>query len=91
MRDAEGSAAAPEDIAHRVRDALSDYGSRKQRDRDKLDHMVKYCQQVRCRTRAILDYFGEEVDSADWRCGNCDACDLLGKWEDSRPTVTQPV
>jgi ATP-dependent DNA helicase RecQ len=36
--------------------------------------MVQYCQSARCRTRFILEYFGEPVDD-DWVCGNCDACD----------------
>jgi ATP-dependent DNA helicase RecQ len=36
--------------------------------------MVAYCQSARCRTRFILEYFGEEV-APEWVCGNCDACD----------------
>jgi superfamily II DNA helicase RecQ len=36
--------------------------------------MINYCQSAQCRTRFILDYFGEPVE-ADWRCNNCDACD----------------
>ena len=36
--------------------------------------MIAYCQSAQCRTRFILEYFGEEVEQ-DWRCANCDACD----------------
>jgi superfamily II DNA helicase RecQ len=43
-------------------------------DRAKLRMMVAYCQSARCRTRFILEYFGEPVDD-DWVCANCDACD----------------
>jgi ATP-dependent DNA helicase RecQ len=52
---------------------LTDYEQRRIRDRAKLRTMIGYCQTARCRTRFILDYFGEDV-SDDWRCGNCDAC-----------------
>jgi ATP-dependent DNA helicase RecQ len=53
---------------------LTDYEERREQDRAKLRMMVSYCQSARCRTRFILEYFGEPVD-ADWVCGNCDACD----------------
>jgi ATP-dependent DNA helicase RecQ len=41
--------------------------------------MVDFAQTARCRTRYILEYFGEDVEG-DWRCGNCDACDLMEQW-----------
>ena len=53
---------------------LTDYEQRRIQDRAKLRAMINYCQSAQCRTRFILEYFGEEVD-AGWRCGNCDACD----------------
>ena len=53
---------------------LTDYEERRVQDRAKLRMMVGYCQSARCRTRFILEYFGEAVD-AGWVCGNCDACD----------------
>jgi ATP-dependent DNA helicase RecQ len=53
---------------------LTDYEERRVQDRAKLRMMVSYCQSARCRTRFILEYFGEPVDDA-WTCGNCDACD----------------
>ncbi len=53
---------------------LTDYEERRVQDRAKLRVMVSYCQSARCRTRYILEYFGEPVDD-DWMCGNCDACD----------------
>jgi ATP-dependent DNA helicase RecQ len=53
---------------------LTDYEERRVQDRAKLRMMVAYCQSARCRTRFILEYFGEPVDE-DWVCGNCDACD----------------
>ena len=53
---------------------LTDYEERRVQDRAKLRMMVAYCQSARCRTRFILEYFGEAVDEA-WVCNNCDACD----------------
>jgi ATP-dependent DNA helicase RecQ len=53
---------------------LTDYEQRRLQDRAKLRTMIAYCQSAQCRTRFILEYFGEEVE-ADWHCGNCDACD----------------
>jgi ATP-dependent DNA helicase RecQ len=52
---------------------LTDYEQRRLQDRAKLRAMINYCQSAQCRTRFILDYFGEPVD-VDWRCDNCDAC-----------------
>ncbi len=52
---------------------LTDYEQRRIQDRVKLQTMVNYCQSAQCRTRYILDYFGEEVEPA-WQCTNCDAC-----------------
>jgi superfamily II DNA helicase RecQ len=45
-------------------------------DQEKLRTMIQFCQTTQCRTRYILEHFGEEVD-ADWGCHNCDACDDL--------------
>jgi ATP-dependent DNA helicase RecQ len=53
---------------------LTDYEQRRQQDRAKLRAMINYCQSAQCRTRYILEYFGEDV-AVDWECGNCDACD----------------
>ena len=59
---------------------LMDYEERRERDRAKLQAMVDFAQTARCRTRYVLEYFGEEVD-AEWKCGNCDACELMTQWE----------
>ncbi|GLC24006.1 hypothetical protein rosag_05190 [Roseisolibacter agri] len=59
---------------------LTDYEERRARDQAKLQAVVDFSQTARCRTRYILEYFGEEVEG-DWRCGNCDACDAMLQWE----------
>lgn len=51
--------------------ALLDYEARRQRDRHKLDVMEAYCRTALCRTRVLLDYFGEDPGD-DYRCGHCD-------------------
>ena len=50
---------------------LVDYEQRRARDREKLDEMVRYCRTARCRTRMILEYFGE-APGEDFVCGHCD-------------------
>jgi ATP-dependent DNA helicase RecQ len=52
---------------------LTDYEQRRLQDRAKLRAMVAYCQSAQCRTRFILQYFGEPVDDV-WSCGRCDMC-----------------
>jgi ATP-dependent DNA helicase RecQ len=58
---------------------LMDYEERRARDQQKLQAMVDFAQTARCRTRYVLEYFGEEVEG-EWRCGNCDACDQMEQW-----------
>jgi ATP-dependent DNA helicase RecQ len=58
---------------------LTDYEERRIQDRAKLRAMISYCQTARCRTRFVLEYFGEAV-ADEWVCGNCDACDAMERW-----------
>ena len=70
-----------------------DFASHSERaasDKQKLEAMVQYCQRAQCRSRAILDYFGEVVEPA-WRCNNCDACDFLADWEARESTRNEAV
>ncbi|MEX2110255.1 MAG: ATP-dependent DNA helicase RecQ [Gemmatimonadaceae bacterium] len=53
---------------------LQDYEERRAMDQEKLRTMIQFCQTTQCRTRYILEHFGEEVDP-EWQCENCDACD----------------
>jgi ATP-dependent DNA helicase RecQ len=53
---------------------LSDYEDRRDRDQEQLRTIVQFCQTTECRTRFILEHFGQAVDDS-WTCGNCDACD----------------
>ena len=62
---------------------LVDYEERRARDREKLRAMVEFCQSTQCRTRFILDYFGEVVP-AEWQCDDCDACDAMEAWHARR-------
>ncbi|MEO8562539.1 MAG: ATP-dependent DNA helicase RecQ [bacterium] len=66
---------------------LTDYEERRVQDRAKLQAMVSYCQSAQCRTRYLLEYFGEPAP-AEWACANCDACDAQRAWsERSRRAV----
>jgi ATP-dependent DNA helicase RecQ len=69
---------------------LTDYEQRRLQDRAKLRAMINYCQSAQCRTRFILDYFGENVDPA-WKCGDCDACTapVVTRRARTMPTETQ--
>jgi ATP-dependent DNA helicase RecQ len=59
---------------------LNDYEERRANDQKKLRTIIDFCQTTDCRTKFILEHFGEEV-SSDWSCGNCDACDARALWE----------
>ncbi len=50
---------------------LRDYEERREIDRQKLDAMIRYCRTARCRTRMLLEYFGEER-ADDYQCSHCD-------------------
>jgi ATP-dependent DNA helicase RecQ len=69
---------------------LTDYEQRRLQDRAKLRAMINYCQSAQCRTRFILDYFGENVDP-EWKCGDCDACTapVVTRRARTMPTETQ--
>jgi ATP-dependent DNA helicase RecQ len=54
-----------------LHDQLIDYESRRTADRTKLQAMVRYCRTAQCRTRQLLQYFGEDSGD-DHRCGHCD-------------------
>jgi ATP-dependent DNA helicase RecQ len=58
---------------------LTDYEERRANDQLKLRTMIDFCQTADCRTKFILEHFGEEV-SSDWTCNNCDACDARALW-----------
>jgi len=58
---------------------LRDYEERRAADQKKLSTIIQFCQTTDCRTRFILEHFGEEI-IPDWSCGNCDACDAQLAW-----------
>ena len=62
---------APDVTAADLSRELTDYEERRKRDRYKLEEMVRYCRTARCRTKMILEYFGE-TRPEDFRCGHCD-------------------
>jgi ATP-dependent DNA helicase RecQ len=88
VRRTDGSIAPAEEVTAAIEQELTAYADRRSHDRARLDAVVHYCQSVRCRTRSILDYFGEEVEP-DWRCHNCDACDLLDRWDGAHDPRTR--
>jgi ATP-dependent DNA helicase RecQ len=63
-----------------VEEAARRYEQKIAGDRERLQRMVAYAQTALCRWKALLAYFGEEVE---WeRCGACDNC--------ARPIATPP-
>ena len=65
---------------------LTDYEERRANDQKKLQTMIDFCQTTDCRTRFILEHFGEEV-TEDWACNNCDACDARQEWVTSEQRI----
>ncbi|MEX2582779.1 MAG: ATP-dependent DNA helicase RecQ [Gemmatimonadota bacterium] len=55
------------DLSHELRD----YEERREMDRRKLEAMIRYCRTARCRTRMLLEYFGE-TRPEEYLCGHCD-------------------
>jgi ATP-dependent DNA helicase RecQ len=68
---------------------LRDYEDRRRMDREKLEAMVRYCRTARCRTRMILEYFGETRSEA-FSCGHCDN-DSSPETESSNPSWTSEI
>ena len=62
---------------------LVDYEERRTKDQEKLRTMVRFCHTAECRTRFILEHFGEDT-APQWECGNCDACDTQAEYRISR-------
>ncbi len=48
----------------------------RQNARDKLTHVVDFCQLQTCRRRYLLDYFGDETVSNGASSNNCQGCDV---------------
>ena len=58
--------------SNRRPDALLDgYAARALGDRERLLRMEHFAQAVECRTKMVLEYFGESVTGA---CNRCDVC-----------------
>ncbi len=47
------------------------YQFRKNRQRERIDAMLHYVEDPICRSRQLLQYFGEEIEK---NCGSCDVC-----------------
>lgn len=62
---------APDVTQVDLRGRLADYEARRNADREKLAAMEGYCRTARCRTRHLLEYFGDEP-APGWTCGHCD-------------------
>ncbi len=52
--------------------SLANYETKKSYDQSKLAMMLQYAENGSCRRKFILNYFGEDYDSAN--CGTCDNC-----------------
>lgn len=58
-------------VHHRFIDQSESPDAQKRIERDKLRSLLHFCESVKCRRQALLDYFGEEHPGG---CGNCDRC-----------------
>ncbi|HEY5340986.1 MAG TPA: RecQ family ATP-dependent DNA helicase [Candidatus Aquilonibacter sp.] len=52
--------------------SLANYETKKSYDQSKLAMMLQYAEVTSCRRRFILNYFGEDFETAN--CGRCDNC-----------------
>ena len=60
---------------------VTDYRSKSDEDRKKLERVIFYAQSALCRWKILLEYFGDDPDFE--RCDHCDNC--------VRPPVAAPV
>jgi ATP-dependent DNA helicase RecQ len=71
-----GNAIRVIDRTRRARQIEIDFASlekRKQREYDKLERMIRYCQTNQCRRSFLLGYFGDN-QAAQVHCRHCDNC-----------------
>jgi ATP-dependent DNA helicase RecQ len=61
-----------DDVHQRRRFIEEDSGDEMHRMREhkRLDALLAYCEAASCRRKALLSYFGDDIDA----CGNCDNC-----------------
>jgi len=67
---------------------LEDNGS-KEREKEKLNKVMDYCESRVCRRRQILGYFGEEFKGE--KCGKCDICLGLRKTWTPVPVIQKEL
>ncbi len=77
---------APDVAAADLSRELQDYEDRRATDRRKLDEMIRYCRTAQCRTRMIVEYFGETRPEG-WTCGHCDNCTSPPAADGSPPEI----
>lgn len=68
----DGGVFTSESLSGNVRIDMTALNRRKQRDQARLEAMIGYAQQGRCRRQQILRYFGQLLSSN--RCDACDVC-----------------
>ncbi len=84
--DAEGVVTITGDMTDAVTDAAQQVRIRRAVERARTETMEAYANEVRCRWRFLLEYFGEPAEE---RCGHCDndqrANAPMGEGDGSRP------
>jgi ATP-dependent DNA helicase RecQ len=62
----------PEDLAATAEKLAKRFLEREERDSVRVQEMLKFADADTCRTRLLLDYFGQPTDKD---CGHCDRCE----------------
>ena len=52
----------------------------------RLERMMGYCESTECRTRDLLEYFGEPLEV---KCGTCGNCRVAGGAAPARPLISR--
>ena len=87
-----GNAVRVNDRSRRARDLVINFKeleSRKQREYDKLERMIKYARSTGCRRSYILGYFGDHDASECGRCDNCGPIEGRASQATARPIDNQ--
>jgi ATP-dependent DNA helicase RecQ len=75
--------------ARQLEAKLRQEDARRERDEEKLERMMLYAQSPECRWKFLLEYFGEDENVSEFKCGTCDNCLHPAEWAVAPPAKAE--